>query len=246
MGQTMCKIGIRQPILTAILTAALCLVATTAPTDTDIYFELPAPPDLEDVVILDELVEWVDCGSELGPECWGEKPLRHTIRARNASFELFRNYHDDEFKGRQLMGLPYADEIRAAAERHGVDPLLVAAVVEVESRFDARAVSHRGAMGLMQLLPLHVGPESADELLDPALNLDLGAGYLRWLLELFDGDLELALAAYNAGPTNVRRYDGVPPFRETRNYVQKVLSRYVEHHSELWQSSETGERLALL
>jgi soluble lytic murein transglycosylase-like protein len=133
-----------------------------------------------------------------------------------------------------LAELPYGDQIAEAAAEHSLDGLLVASVVEVESTFDPEAGSHRGAVGLMQLLPSTAGL-SRGRLLEPAANLDAGAEYLAEMIERFDGDLELALAAYNAGPTNVRRYEGVPPFRETEQYVEKVLSRYVEHHLQRWQ-----------
>jgi soluble lytic murein transglycosylase-like protein len=141
-----------------------------------------------------------------------------------------------------VASLPFGDDIRRASIRHGVDALLLAAVIEVESRFRPEAVSHRGAVGLMQILPATAGL-SAEELANPSANVDRGARYLHRLLERFGGDLELALAAYNAGPTNVRRYGGVPPFAETNAYVEKVLRVYVEHHRAVWQASEEADLL---
>jgi soluble lytic murein transglycosylase-like protein len=155
------------------------------------------------------------------------------------NFEIYRAFHGD--RPRPLVGKPYADLIRNASSRSGVDSLLLAAIVEAESRFDAKAVSHRGAIGLMQLMPASVG-KSPDELFEPGLNLDLGAAYFRTLLDTFGGDLELALAAYNAGPGQVRRFGGIPPFEETRNFVDRVLAYYVEHHQAQWRAGDARAR----
>lgn len=129
---------------------------------------------------------------------------------------------------RFLEDLPHGVSIGAAAERHRLDPLLVAAVVKVESRFSPRAVSPRGAVGLMQVLPATAARYGRVDLHDPHENLDAGCRYLASLLDLHDGDLSLALAAYNAGPAVVARYGGIPPFRETRRYVARVMGRYEE------------------
>jgi len=111
------------------------------------------------------------------------------------------------------------------SQRRGLDPKLVRSVIQVESAFDPRAVSSRGAMGLMQLMP-----ETADELgvenvWDPGENIRGGTTYLRRMLDRF-GELDLALAGYNAGPTMVEKYGAIPPFAETRRYVSKVLGLY--------------------
>jgi hypothetical protein len=112
------------------------------------------------------------------------------------------------------------------ARRHGLDPDLVLAVVAVESAFRPDAVSARGAQGLMQLMPRTASELGVKDALDPAENLDGGTRYLLFLLTLYDGDLEKALAAYNAGLGAVSRHRGVPPYRETQAYVKKVLERY--------------------
>lgn len=117
---------------------------------------------------------------------------------------------------------------RAAAERYGLDPGLVLAVVAVESNFEARAVSKKGAQGLMQLMPGTADDLGVGDALDPATNLDGGARYLQALLRLYKGDLRKALAAYNAGPGAVARHGGVPPYRETQDYVRKVMKQYAQ------------------
>lgn len=126
--------------------------------------------------------------------------------------------------------LPFAKEISLAARNNGIDALLLTAVVKTESRFDASAVSPRGAVGLMQVRPDQAEQEDPQLLLDPAHNLERGASYLRSMLDQFGGDLRLALAAYNAGPNAVRRFGGTPPYAETEAFVARVLSSYVELH----------------
>jgi soluble lytic murein transglycosylase-like protein len=114
----------------------------------------------------------------------------------------------------------------AAARRHGLDPELVMAVAGIESAFQPRAVSSKGAQGLMQLMPGTARDLGVADPFDPAANLDGGTRYLRDLLARYDGDLPKALAAYNAGPGAVAKHQGVPPYKETREYVKKVLRRY--------------------
>lgn len=112
------------------------------------------------------------------------------------------------------------------AKRHGLDPELVVAVAAVESAFRPAAVSPKGAQGLMQLMPATARELGVADALDPAANLDGGTRYLRGLLVKYDGDLPKALAAYNAGPGAVERHQGIPPYKETRDYVRNVLRRY--------------------
>ncbi len=119
---------------------------------------------------------------------------------------------------------PYAELIYGASERHSLNPALLAAVVRAESAFDPQAVSRKGAQGLMQLMPATARRFglTAKDVFEPVKNIDAGARYLSWLMDHFDGDLPRVLAAYNAGEGTVRRYQGVPPYRETRNYLKRI------------------------
>lgn len=185
---------------------------------------------------MNELLEWI------GPEDRDFVAVRsadvaQAVRSHPMSFRLFRSLNPRDERLELLSSLPYAGLIERAASRYSLDELLLAAVIEVESAFDAEAVSPVGALGLMQVMPSTAQLYSTQDPLEPAVNVDLGARYLSTMIEAFDGDLELALAAYNAGPGNVRRFNGVPPFSETRKYVGRVLSRYVDHHQDVWRRS---------
>jgi len=116
--------------------------------------------------------------------------------------------------------------VREAAERHRIDPALIRAVIETESNWNAGAISRKGAIGLMQLIPTTAQRFGVNDLYSPQQNVDAGVRYLKTLLERYNGNLELALAAYNAGEGAVDRAHGIPRFRETRDYVQRVQSAY--------------------
>lgn len=116
--------------------------------------------------------------------------------------------------------------VREAAERHQVDPALVRAVIETESNWNPGAISRKGAQGLMQLVPTTAQRFGANDAFNPKQNVDAGVRYLKTLLERYNGNLDLALAAYNAGEGAVDRAHGVPAYRETRNYVQRVQDVY--------------------
>jgi soluble lytic murein transglycosylase-like protein len=116
--------------------------------------------------------------------------------------------------------------IEASGARYGVDPALLKSIVAAESSFDPYATSKTGAQGLMQLMPQTAAALGVRDAYDPAQNVDAGTRYLRTLLDRFGGDTRRAVAAYNAGPAAVERYDGVPPYAETQNYVLTVLDGY--------------------
>jgi hypothetical protein len=117
----------------------------------------------------------------------------------------------------------YADMIAAAADRHALDRALLAAVAKIESNFNPFAVSPRGACGILQLIPATAKRFGVRSVFDAEQNIEGGAAYLRWLLDRFEGRVDLALAGYNAGERAVERHHGIPPFAETQWYVLKVL-----------------------
>ena len=116
--------------------------------------------------------------------------------------------------------------IQRAARKYSVDPLLVKAVIQAESNFNHLAISRKGAKGLMQLMPETCLDMNVSDPFDPADNIRGGTRYLRLMLNAFEGDLHLAIAAYNAGPEQVRKYGRIPPFPETQAYVKNVLDTY--------------------
>lgn len=120
--------------------------------------------------------------------------------------------------------------VEQLAPQYGLEPALVLAVIEAESGFDRRARSIKNAQGLMQLIPETAARFGVSDAYDPVQNLHGGMAYLRWLLGQYQGDVTLALAGYNAGEKAVEKYDGVPPFAETRAYVAKILRRYGKRH----------------
>lgn len=120
----------------------------------------------------------------------------------------------------------YDCHIKDVSERYGLDECLVKALIEAESRFDNVAVSSKGAMGLMQLMPGTARDMGVLNPFDPRENIEGGVRYLKYLLKKFDNDVTLALAAYNAGPEVVKRYGGVPPYEETRAYLERVMKSY--------------------
>lgn len=144
--------------------------------------------------------------------------------------------------------MPYGSLIHQKAKKYDVDPALVAAVMEAESRFKSRAQSHVGARGLMQLMPRTGKWMGARDLYDPEQNVDAGVKYIKYLDKRFDGNLKKTIAAYNAGEGNVTRYGGIPPFRETQTYVNKVMKNYDKRTRELREFEEqraTGGSMAI-
>ncbi len=142
------------------------------------------------------------------------RPARHTVRGETRALRPHGGY--DYY-------------IREASAIHGLDENLIKAMIRVESNFDASAVSHKGAKGLMQIMPENYPRLGITDPFDPRQSILGGASYLRSMIDRFDGNLRLALAAYNAGPTTVARYRSIPPIRETEEYVAKVINHYFEY-----------------
>ena len=202
----------------------------------------PPAPSLERLSMLEELAYWRRDG-ERGLQLFAdERPLsaiQAVVRgARPRSFALFGDERQSAGRHQLLASIPYGPLIEDTADRYRLDSLLLLAMVQTESGFDAGAISPAGAQGLMQLMPETGQTYGAARLTDPHANVRAGARYLRDLLHRFDDDLELALAAYNAGPAAVRRFRGVPPYRETRHYVERVLTLYLGYHRTLWQEAQ--------
>jgi soluble lytic murein transglycosylase-like protein len=130
------------------------------------------------------------------------------------------------FRGTAATAGDIDSAIEQAAARHNVDPNLVRAVVKVESNFNPNAVSRKGAMGLMQLMPSTARQLNVNNPFDPEQNVDAGVRHLKQLLESYGGDIKLTLAAYNAGAGAVARSSGVPHFAETQNYVKRITNLY--------------------
>jgi hypothetical protein len=232
-----------------ILTAAALLAVSAGeltPGRSETVEDAPHP---EEIRLLEELAAWT--GDPALPGYVGERQdlpfpqdesMTSSVRERAESFEVFAGMAVPREARRELLSrLPYADEIERAARAHQLDPFLVAAMVEAESSFRPLVASHKGAVGLMQLMPgtaLEMGVEDPQQ---PRANLEAGTRYLKRLLRRYDGDIVLALAAYNAGPTQVRRFGGVPPFPETTRYVEKVLRLYVGHRRKAWRAEATEQ-----
>jgi soluble lytic murein transglycosylase-like protein len=125
--------------------------------------------------------------------------------------------------------IKYHDAIIRIAGMFELDPALIKAVIQVESGFNSRAVSHRGACGLMQLMPMTAHAMGVTDSYDPNQNIKGGSKYIRQLMDYYKGDLKLTLAAYNAGRRYVNKYKGIPPFKSTQVYVEKVLKYYQQY-----------------
>ena len=147
----------------------------------------------------------------------------------------------------EKMSLPFQEEkteqrfhpiILKAAHRFQVDPALVKAIIMAESGYDPTATSKMGDKGLMQLMPATAEELGVEDSFNPKQNINAGVGYFKKLLNKFEGDVELALAAYNAGVTKVRQYQGIPPYKATRCYIKKVFEYYQTYKKQMASESE--------
>lgn len=169
------------------------------------------------------LALWVVFALGTGLVSLASAPTRREVAVTRA---VFGGRHDLVDHQRTHPSLAHEELALAAAGRHGLDPLLVLALIEVESGHQPDLVSPRGAVGLMQIRPEVAAWAGGQDVVEPAANLEAGCRFLAWLLDGFGGDVSLALAAYNAGPAAVRRWGTLPPYRETRQFISRVAAAY--------------------
>ena len=233
----------RVPFTVSATMLFLMIAFNSTPSDTAIPdpYRIPNPPPQDQA--LRDLAKWVVQSRGDRPRTVTPGDLDAALTHTPRRLGLLSPEAGEAARREQLAGVPYGPEIWKIAQRRGVDSLLVASIVQVESRFTRTALSPRGAVGLMQVLPSTgelYGVADLENLNDPHVNLDVGCRYLGRLLKDFDGDLERAVAAYNAGPATVVRYGGVPPFRETKEYVRRVLAIYRERSDAAWERAGAG------
>ena len=154
-----------------------------------------------------------------------EVVLPSEVARAEESLDDTKSWRFDENR-KPLFSSKFDDVIIAAAKKFDVDAALVSAVIKAESDYDPKTISHKGAQGLMQLMPATAKRFGVSDAFDPVQNVHAGTKYLRWLLDKFDGNAEYAVAAYNAGEGNVWKYKGIPPFRETINYVKRIARHF--------------------
>lgn len=228
-------------LLVAIAFVILAFHSTRSETSVTTPYQRPRQDDAAE---MRDLARWAVTGSTRTntPKVFRAEDFDAALDPAPRRLEIFQPpAPDSEARRRVLYEIPFGSAISIFSERHGVDGLLVAAIVSVESNFSPRAVSPKGAQGLMQVRPMVGRAFGSDNLFDPYANVDVGTRYLSQLIEEHDGNLELALASYNAGPAAVARYGGIPPYRETRTYVRKVLARYAAYSERAGVSADNPE-----
>jgi soluble lytic murein transglycosylase-like protein len=223
MKKTKASRWARRPFKAAVTVLTLAILLASYSSDTSVPGPLDRAAAPGEEISLERWARWVVRGPEAPSGI-----LWTDLEAANSAEERRYSLFSRDEAAALVRDLPYGETLVEAASRHGLDGLLLAAIVEHESAFDPTSVSPRGAVGLMQLLPATGRAYGAEDLFDPGVNIDVGSRYLSYLLDLYEGDLDLALAAYNAGPAAVARYGGVPPYRETRRYVERVKAQYEE------------------
>jgi len=157
-----------------------------------------------------------------------KKPSRIYAESRRSDSVSAAQAHAPARTVQRDEGVPvsYVNIINSACGKYGVDPSLVHAIVKVESDFNPYAVSRKGAMGLMQLMPETASNMKVRNSFSPDENIEGGVKYLRYLLDRYEGNISLALAAYNSGETAVKKWGTIPPFKETQEYVRKIMQLY--------------------
>lgn len=229
----------RRDWISGLVLALLLVASTAASADVFKYVDENGNVYFSDEPLKGERLklEWKRTAKRLSSENkrQSEAHERERLAAVQAQARLRRS-GDDVYAARpstQVSGsmsvrrARYRHLIESAARRHGLSPELLHAVIRAESAYKPDALSHAGACGLMQLMPATARRFRVHDIWDPAANIEGGARYLRLLLDMFDHDLRLALAAYNAGENAVKRYGNeIPPYRETQGYVRKVLQHF--------------------
>ena len=157
---------------------------------------------------------------DVNPVLKGPRSYKLGLAGSDSQYTLYSSFKPSK---RELIFQPI---ILEAASRYNIDPALIKAIIMAESGYNPMAISKKGAVGLMQLMPATAISLGVEDLFNPEHNVNAGVRYLKWLLNQFGGDLQLAVAAYNAGSTKVRKYQGIPPYKATQYYVKKVFEYY--------------------